>query len=232
MNQPSCTHPQSEIRLGVLLSGRGSNFSAILKAIETGQLTNTTIGVVISNRAEAPGLAVAKEAGIPALSFRLSDFEHREAFDQALADALQAHQVDLLVLAGYDRIVGNPLLKAFSGRILNIHPSLLPAYGGRGMVGLKVHEAVLANGELESGCTVHLVTEGVDEGPILGQSRVPVLATDTPESLAQRVLAEEHRLYPQVIHTWVKQHLSGLAQNPQPVNQQKESTFHHDDALV
>lgn len=195
-------------RLGVLLSGRGSNFLAIQEAIESGQLPDTQISVVISNHAEALGLQTAKEKQLPTAVFEKADFESRTALDEGITDCLKAHQVDLVVLAGYDRIISAPILAAFEQRILNIHPSLLPAYGGKGMVGLKVHQAVLANGERESGCSVHLVTAQVDEGPILGQSRVPVLADDTPESLAARVLAQEHQLYPSVIRQYLQNHLN------------------------
>ncbi|WP_303673157.1 phosphoribosylglycinamide formyltransferase [Vampirovibrio chlorellavorus] len=205
----SFSRQQAEpFRLGVLLSGRGSNFLAIQQAIESGQLPNTRISVVISNQREAVGLQKAQEKGLPTAIFEKADYQNRNALDEAIAQCLKSHQVDLVVLAGYDRIISAPILAAFERRILNIHPSLLPAYGGKGMVGLKVHQAVLANGERESGCSVHLVTAQVDEGPILGQSRVPVLADDTPERLAARVLAEEHRLYPSVIGQYLQNHLN------------------------
>lgn len=195
-------------RLGVLLSGRGSNFLAIQEAIESGQLPNARISVVISNHSNALGLQKAQEKNLSTAVFEKGDYESRTALDEAIADCLKTHQVDLVVLAGYDRIISAPILAAFEQRILNIHPSLLPAYGGKGMVGIKVHQAVLAIGEKESGCSVHLVTPQVDEGPILGQSRVPVLADDTPERLAARVLAEEHRLYPRVIREYLQHHLN------------------------
>ena len=195
-------------RLGVLLSGRGSNFGAIQRAIAEGRLSNAEIAVVISNHPEAEGLTLAQSHGLKTLAWDKSEFETRQAFDEVIAAALQAHQVDLVILAGYDRILGNALLAAYPGRILNIHPSLLPAYGGKGMVGHKVHQAVLANGEAESGCTVHLVTEVVDGGAILGQSQVPVHPSDTPETLAARVLAQEHQLYPQAIGNFIQTHFT------------------------
>jgi formyltetrahydrofolate-dependent phosphoribosylglycinamide formyltransferase len=195
-------------RLGILLSGRGSNFGAIQEAIESGQLPDTVISVVISNHSNALGLQKAQENNLSTAVFEKANYESRAALDEAIADCLKAHQVDLVVLAGYDRIISAPIMAAFEQRILNIHPSLLPAYGGKGMVGLKVHQAVLANGEKESGCSVHLVTPQVDEGPVLGQSRVPVMPHDTPESLAARVLAEEHRLYPRVIRQYLQNHLN------------------------
>lgn len=193
-------------RLGILLSGRGSNCVAIAKAIETGVLPNAEISVVISNRAEAPGLALAEAKGLKTVIIEKHQFDTRSACDAAIVETLQAHQVDLIILAGYDRILDPVLLTAYPGRILNIHPSLLPAYGGKGMVGAKVHQAVLSNAEQESGCSVHVVTETVDGGPILGQSRVPVLTLDTPEMLAARILEQEHQLYPQVIGEFIERH--------------------------
>ena len=211
----------SKVRLGVLLSGRGSNFAAIQKAITEGTLTNAEVALVISNHAEAVGLSIAQSEDLPTLALEKQQFETRQAFDEAIVDALQAHQVELVVLAGYDRILTNALLTAYSGRILNIHPSLLPAYGGKGMVGNKVHQAVLDNQEAESGCSVHLVTEVVDGGAILGQSRVPVLSTDSAEALAARVLEQEHQLYPRVIGEFIQQ----LAQR------EETETFHEHESL-
>lgn len=195
-------------RLGVLLSGRGSNFEAIQDAIVQGALANAEVAVVLSNHPEAGGLEIAKSHGLQTVALDKSQFETRQAFDQAITEVLKAHQVELVILAGYDRILGSALLAAYPGRILNIHPSLLPAYGGKGMVGQKVHQAVLANNEAESGCSVHLVTEIVDGGSILGQSRVPVLANDTCETLAARVLQQEHQLYPRVIGEFIQHYLA------------------------
>lgn len=194
---------KSKIRLGVLLSGRGSNFRAIQKAIASGQLTQAEIALVVSNHAEAEGIAFARCQGLQTLTLEKQHYENRIAFDQALTQALLDHQVDLVILAGYDRILTAPLLTAYAGRILNIHPSLLPAYGGKGMLGPKVHQAVLENRENESGCSVHLVTEVVDGGAILGQSRVPVLPDDTSETLAARILEQEHELYPRMIGEFI-----------------------------
>lgn len=192
------------MKLGVLLSGRGSNFAAIQAAIEAGDLPQAQIALVISNRANAPGVTLAQAKGLPTATFTQSDFGSRLEMDAAMAQALQSHGIELVILAGYDRIIGAPLLNAYPGRILNIHPSLLPAYGGKGMVGLNVHAAVIAARETESGCSVHVVTDTVDGGPVLGQVRVPVHPDDTPESLAKRVLAAEHKLYPQVIRQFQK----------------------------
>lgn len=197
---------EAKCRLGVLLSGRGSNFAAIQEAMEQGRLLHAEIAVVISNHAEAPGLTLAQSKGLKTVALNKAHFENRLAFDTAVTDALKAHQVDLVVLAGYDRILGQPVLQAYPQRILNIHPSLLPAYGGKGMVGSKVHQAVIEGRETTSGCTVHVVTDIVDGGAVLGQKSVPVLEADTPDTLAARVLAQEHQLYPQVIGAWVEQH--------------------------
>lgn len=199
---------EKRCRLGVLLSGRGSNFAAIQTAIENGTLQHAEIAVVISNHRDAVGLLHAANKKISTFALEKQGFESRHAFDTAVAEILKAHQVDLLILAGYDRIITAPLLESFERRILNIHPSLLPAYGGKGMVGLKVHQAVLENQEKESGCSVHLVTTVVDDGPVLGQRRVPVLADDTPESLAARILEQEHLLYPQVIDSLIQARLN------------------------
>ncbi len=192
-------------KLGVLLSGRGSNFAAIQTAIEAGRLNNAHIAVVIANHADAPGLTVARQHGLETAVFLKESYQSRQAFDADVVKTLQAHGVQVVILAGYDRIISAPLLEAYAGRILNIHPSLLPAYGGKGMVGLKVHSAVLAAEEAESGCSVHIVTAEVDGGPILGQAHVPVLADDTPESLASRILAQEHQLYPRAIGEFIAQ---------------------------
>ncbi len=195
----------SKVRLGVLLSGRGSNFAAIQKAITEGSLSNAEIALVISNHPDAAGLSLAESYGLSTLALDKVQFESRQRFDQAIVDALKAHQVDVVILAGYDRIITNALLNAYAGRILNIHPSLLPAYGGKGMVGHKVHQSVLDNCEAQSGCSVHLVTEIVDGGTILGQSAVPVLSNDTAETLAARILEQEHQLYPRIIGEFIQQ---------------------------
>lgn len=199
---------EKHCRLGVLLSGRGSNFAAIQTAIEDGVLKQAEVAVVISNHRDAVGLQHAASKTIPTFALEKQEFESRQAFDTAVAEILKAHQVDWVILAGYDQIITAPLLESFERRILNIHPSLLPAYGGKGMVGMKVHQAVLENQEKESGCSVHLVTAVVDDGPVLGQRRVPVLADDTPESLAARILEQEHLLYPQVIDSLIKARLN------------------------
>ena len=180
-------------RLGVLISGRGSNLQSIIGAIRSGEL-DATIGVVISNRPEAVGLLRAKEARLETACLRQKDFESRDAYDSALADVLRTHEVDLVCLAGFMRLIGPPMLDAFPNRILNIHPSLLPAFPG-----LEAQAQALAYGVRIAGATVHLVTAELDSGPIVLQAAVPVLPGDTVESLSARILIEEHRLYPKAI---------------------------------
>lgn len=191
-------------RLGILLSGRGSNFEAIAAAIASGALPNAQMAVVLSNKPEAKGLETAQHKNIPTAVV---------ANDADILETLRAHRVDLVILAGYNRILSAELVNAYDKRMLNIHPSLLPAYGGKNMVGLRVHQAVIAAGEKTSGCTVHLVTTDVDAGPILGQAPVTVDPADTPETLAQKVLKEEHALYPRVIKDYIAQ-IATLENNP------------------
>lgn len=182
-------------RLGVLISGRGSNLQSIIDAIASGEL-RATIAVVISNRPEAAGLMRAREAGLETVCLRQKDFDGRDAYDAAVASELQRRDVDVVCLAGFMRLIGQPLLDAFPHRILNIHPSLLPAFPG-----LDAQKQALDYGVRVAGATVHLVTAELDGGPIVVQSSVPVLPADTVESLSARILIEEHRLYPQAIQT-------------------------------
>jgi phosphoribosylglycinamide formyltransferase 1 len=180
-------------RLGVLISGRGSNLQSISDAIGGGAL-DASIAVVISNRADAPGLQRARDTGVEALHISPRDFVDRDAYDRALAGALLARGVTLVCLAGFMRLVGQPLLDAFPQRILNIHPSLLPAFPG-----LDAQRQALDYGAQVTGATVHLVTSELDGGPIVLQASVPVLPDDTVDTLAARVLIEEHRIYPAAI---------------------------------
>lgn len=176
-------------RVVVLLSGRGSNLQAIAEAgppIE--------IAAVISNRPQAGGLQYARARGIAAVALDHTEYLDREAFDMLLADEIERHRPDLVVLAGYMRILSPAFIARFEGRLLNIHPSLLPMFPG-----LKTHERALAEGVKIHGCTVHFVTVDLDHGPIVIQAAVPVRADDTPDTLAARVLAQEHRIYPQAI---------------------------------
>jgi phosphoribosylglycinamide formyltransferase-1 len=178
--------------VGVLISGRGSNLQALIDAAAEGRLGGT-IAVVISNVAGAPGLARARAAGIPALVLDHRG-RSREDHDRAMLDALRAHEVDLVCLAGYMRLLSPVLLRAYPGRILNVHPSLLPAFPGREAV-----RQAWEHGVRVTGATVHVVDEGLDSGPILLQEAVPVLEDDTEEALAARVLEAEHRIYPRAV---------------------------------
>jgi phosphoribosylglycinamide formyltransferase/phosphoribosylglycinamide formyltransferase-1 len=179
------------MRVAVAVSGRGSNLDALLAALDDGH--EARVVLVLSNRADAPALDKARARGIAAVVLA----DHRSGAEW-LAQ-LDAHRADLLVLAGFLKLVPSAVIARFRGRILNVHPALLPAFGGPGMYGHRVHEAVIASGATESGCTVHLVDEEYDRGAILGQRRVPVLPGDTPDTLAARVLAEEHRLLPAAV---------------------------------
>lgn len=175
------------MRLGVLVSGRGSNLEAILDA-------GMEVVVVISNRPGVRALEVATAHGVPVRVMRRSSFADADGRDAAIGAALADAAVDLAVLAGYDQLLHPSYFDAFHGRTINIHPSLLPAHGGAGMMGLAVHRAVLASGDAETGATIHEVTAELDAGPILAQARIPVPPDDDPEALAARVLAAEHRL--------------------------------------
>ena len=185
--------PFSPARIGVLISGRGSNLQAIIDAIGRGQLA-ATIAVVLSNRADAQGLQRARDAGIEALHVNPRDHPGRVGYDGAIVDALRMRAVDLVCLAGFMRLVGPPLLEAFPDRILNVHPSLLPSFPG-----LDAQRQALEHGVCVTGATVHLVTSELDAGPIVLQASVPVLADDTVDTLSARVLIAEHRLYPEAI---------------------------------
>jgi phosphoribosylglycinamide formyltransferase-1 len=180
-------------RLAVLVSGRGSNLQSIIDAIREGRL-DATIALVLSNRSDAPALARARDAGIDALTLRPRDYPTREDYDRAIAGELAAQHVDLVCLAGFMLLVGAPLLDAFPLRILNIHPSLLPAFPG-----LDAQRQALEHGVRVTGATVHLVTSELDGGPIVLQAPVPVEPNDTVETLSSRILAEEHRIYPEAI---------------------------------
>jgi phosphoribosylglycinamide formyltransferase-1 len=180
-------------RIAVLVSGRGSNLQSIIDAVRDHRL-DATLTVVVSNRAEAAGLARASEAGVEAIFLDPRDYADRAAYDAALASLLCVRQVDLVCLAGFMRLVGAPLLEAFPTRILNIHPSLLPSFRG-----LHAQRQAIEHGVRISGATVHLVTNELDDGPIVLQAAVPVLEGDTEESLATRILVEEHRIYPEAI---------------------------------
>ncbi len=182
-------------KLGILLSGRGSNFEAIARNVRNGAIP-CEVGFVFSNKPDAPGLVLARELGFPAGSIPSRGI-NRELYDLQVADLLKSHNVDWVCLAGYMRLLSGEFVRQFSGRILNIHPSLLPAFPG-----LDAQHQALVHGVKVTGCTVHLVDEHLDSGPILKQATVPVLDNDTVETLSARILREEHRIYSESI-TWM-----------------------------
>jgi phosphoribosylglycinamide formyltransferase-1 len=186
------------LAIGFLASHGGSNMQAILDAIAAGALP-AEARIVICNNSGARALERARAAGVPGLHLSAAALGSEEALDRAMLEALRGHGVGLVVCAGYMRKVGPRVLAAYARRVLNIHPALLPRHGGKGMYGIRVHEAVLAAGERETGVTVHLVDEVYDHGPIVAQARVPVQPGDTPEALQARVLQTEHRLYPETL---------------------------------
>jgi len=180
-------------RLGVLISGRGSNLQALIDAIQAGRL-DASIAVVISNREDAAGLEKARRAGIEAIVRGHRGWPSRDDYDRALGGELRSRDVGLVCLAGFMRVVGAPLLEAYPNAVVNIHPSLLPAFPG-----VDAQRQALDYGVKVSGVTVHLVTPELDGGPIVLQRTVPVLADDTVDSLASRILVEEHRAYPEAV---------------------------------
>lgn len=184
--------------IGVLVSGGGSNLQAIIDAVEDGFI-KAKIRVVISNKAGVFALERALKHNIPAVVIDHRDYNSSSEFSKALLNCLQEYQIDLVCLAGFLRILDPILIEAFPNRLLNIHPALLPAFGGKGMYGHHVHEAVIASGVKYSGATVHFVTPETDIGPIITQGIVAICDNDTPDSLAAKVLKIEHQIYPQAI---------------------------------
>ncbi len=184
--------------LGFLASHGGSNMQAIIDAVHAGRL-DADLGVVISNNSKSGALEKARVAGIPWRHLSSATHPEPNALDEAILSALQEHGVNLIVMAGYMKRLGPKTLEVYGGRVLNIHPALLPKYGGAGMYGMHVHEAVIAAGEMVSGVTVHLADDEYDHGRILAQREVPVLPGDTPDILQARVLESEHQLYAETI---------------------------------
>ncbi len=187
----------------VFASGSGSNFQSIIDAISSGSLEATITGL-ITDRDGIQSIERARFHNIPYFILPPKSYSEQESYDVELSRTLKSCNADILVLAGYLKKIPNSIIDTYRDRILNIHPSLLPKYGGKGFYGIKVHQAVLNNGDTKSGCTVHIVNEMYDDGPILGQAEVPVQPSDTPSDLANRVLAEEHTLYPKVISEFLK----------------------------
>jgi formyltetrahydrofolate-dependent phosphoribosylglycinamide formyltransferase len=186
------------MNIAVFASGRGSNFQAILKAIDDGRLP-ARVTLLVSNNSNAGALELARSRNIPALHLNQKQFSSEQLYEEQLLDLLARHGVELIVLAGYMKRIPGSVINRFRNRILNIHPALLPMFGGAGMYGTHVHEAVLASGATISGATVHIVDEEYDKGPIVMQKTVEVLSDDTPETLAARVLSVEHEIFPKAI---------------------------------
>ncbi|RHP34569.1 phosphoribosylglycinamide formyltransferase [Lachnotalea sp. AF33-28] len=178
------------LKIGVLVSGGGTNLQAIIDSIADGRITDTSIEAVISNNQNAYALERAKAAGIPAECISPKDFEDREAFNRAFLDRIDSYNLDLIVLAGFLVAIPVEMVRKYAGRIINIHPSLIPSFCGKGYYGLKVHEAALKRGVKVTGATVHFVDEGMDTGPIILQKAVEVKDGDTPEILQRRVMEE------------------------------------------
>lgn len=196
MDEAVFRSPRKRGRIAVLLSGRGSNFEAIREAVDRGSV-DAAIGLVLSNKADAPGLARARESGLEAVFLDPKLFASREDYDRAVVGEVERRGIDLICLAGYMRVLTPGLCDAFVHRIVNIHPALLPAFPG-----LHVQQKAIDWGVRLSGCTVHFVAAEVDMGPIILQAAVPVLQDDTEETLAARILVEEHRIYPEAVRLY------------------------------
>ena len=188
------------IRVGVMVSGGGTNLQAILDAIDAGKITNASVEVVISNKKDAYALETAKKHNIAAQAVSPKDYETRDAFNQALIKAVDSYNLDLIVLAGFLVVLPKEFVQKYEGRIINIHPSLIPSFCGDGFYGLHVHEAALKRGVKVTGATVHFVDEGTDTGPIIYQKAVEILPNDTPEVLQKRVMEQaEWKILPAAI---------------------------------
>ncbi|MFH1258808.1 MAG: phosphoribosylglycinamide formyltransferase [Elusimicrobiota bacterium] len=187
-----------KIKIGVLVSGGGTNLQAIIEAVEAGKIPDSKIALVISNREDVFALQRARQHEIEAITIKSKGVPCEE-YSKKISEELEKREVNLVCLAGFLLKLSSEFVQRFKGRILNVHPALLPAFGGQGMYGHHLHEAVVASGAKFSGTTVHFVDESYDTGPIILQAVVPVLDDDTPETLAARILKEEHRIYPEAI---------------------------------
>ena len=187
------------LNISVMASGGGTNFQAILDALASGEIENAEVKLLIASNDKAFAIERAKGAGIKTVVISAKDYPDMDAKTDAILKALAEAETDLIVLAGYMSILDPKVIQEYSGRIINIHPSLIPKHCGKGMYGLKVHEAVLAAGDTETGATVHYVDEGVDTGKIILQEKVPVLPGDDPQTLRERVLEIEHKILPEAI---------------------------------
>lgn len=187
----------------VLISGSGTNLQAIIDACQDSTVKNANVVAVLSNKADAYGLERAKNAGIQAINLTVADYENRDAYDKAMIDQIDLFKPDLVILAGYMRILSGEFVRHFQGKLLNIHPSLLPKYPG-----LHTHQRALDAGDEEHGTSVHFVTEELDGGPVILQAKVPIFNEDTIEDITARVQLQEHRIYPLVTNWFLQQRLS------------------------
>ena len=193
------------IKIAVLISGhgRGTNMQSIIDACKEGRIDGE-VAIVVGVSEDAPAMSRANEAGVETVVVDPKDFADSEDYDDALVETLRSWEVDLICLAGYMRILGQPIIDAYRNRIMNVHPALIPMFAGKGMFGSHVHEAAIKRGVKLSGCTVHFVDEDYDSGPIILQTIVPVLDNDTPETLAARILPEEHKTYAKAIQLFAQ----------------------------
>ncbi len=194
----------NQLHIAVFASGRGSNFRAVLEKIRSGEIPNTKIAVVISNSSAAGALEIARSHSIPAIHCNRAQYESDEEFTAQLRSLLSEYGVNFIILAGYMKMMPQEIVRQFRHRILNVHPALLPSFGGKGMYGHYVHEAVIAYGAKVSGATVHLVDEEYDHGPVVLQACIAVDENDSPDSLAEKVLKIEHRLLPEAVRLFAE----------------------------
>ncbi len=194
-------------RIAVLVSGGGTNLQALIDAIKNNYITEGYIEIVFSNKKDAYGLERAIKSGIKTMFLDPKEFKSREEYDEYLSGKMNSFNIDLICLAGYMRILTEKFLDKFKGKIMNIHPALLPSFGGPGMYGLNVHKAVIESGVKITGCTVHFVNKGVDTGPIIIQKCVAVDDNDTPETLQKKILEYEHKAYPEAVKLFTENRL-------------------------
>lgn len=187
----------------VLISGNGSNLQAILDACENSTIANAKVAAVLSNKADAYGLERARQANVDALHVSAANFSDRETFDKAMIEKIDAYQPDLIILAGFMRILSGDFVRHYQGKMINIHPSLLPKYPG-----LHTHQRALDAGDTEHGTSIHFVTEELDGGPVILQAKVPIFADDTVDNIFSRVQEQEHRIYPLVAHWFINERLA------------------------
>jgi len=194
----------STLNIAVLASGKGSNLKAIIDPVRAGTIRQARVSLVISNNSDAGALQIARANGIPSLHLSRQQFESDEAFNKALLSALTRHGINFIALAGYLKKIHPSIIQAYRNRIINVHPALLPSFGGPGMYGKFVHEAVIKSRAATSGATVHIVDDQYDHGAIILQKSLPVAPDDTPETLAAKVSAIEHQIYPEAIRLFAE----------------------------